>query len=236
MLAFVERYGEHRHDLSHEIDGVVVKVDDLAQQRRLGATSRAPRWAIAYKYPPEQVNTRLLDIQVNIGRTGRATPFAVLEPVQVAGSTVARATLHNAWEVARKGVLIGDMVVLRKAGDVIPEILGPVAELRDGTERPFEMPADCPACGTPLRPEKESDKDIRCPNSRSCPAQLTERLFGLASRSALDIEALGWEGARALLASGVVGNEAGLFDLTADDLRRVDLDRKSTRLNSSHLR
>ncbi len=229
VLAFVERYGEHRHDLSHEIDGVVVKVDDLAQQRRLGATSRAPRWAIAYKYPPEQVNTRLLDIQVNIGRTGRATPFAVLEPVQVAGSTVARATLHNAWEVARKGVLIGDMVVLRKAGDVIPEILGPVAELRDGTERPFEMPADCPACGTPLRPEKESDKDIRCPNSRSCPAQLTERLFGLASRSALDIEALGWEGARALLASGVVGNEAGLFDLTADDLRRVDFYTRAAR-------
>ncbi len=223
VLEYVAHYGEHRHDLSHEIDGVVVKVDDLGQQARLGTTSRAPRWAVAYKYPPEQVNTRLLDIQVNVGRTGRVTPFAVMEPVRVAGSTVARATLHNPWEVARKGVLIGDTVVLRKAGDVIPEVLGPVVELRDGTERPFVMPTHCPVCGTELRPEKESDKDIRCPNSRSCPAQLVERLFSLASRQALDIEALGWEGARGLLASGVIENEAGLFELTADDLRRVPL-------------
>ena len=200
---------------------MVVKVDDLAQQTGLGATSRAPRWAIAYKYPPEQVNTLLLDIQVNVGRTGRVTPFAVMAPVRVAGSTVARATLHNAWEVARKGVLIGDTVVLRKAGDVIPEVLGPVVELRDGSERPFVMPTHCPVCGTMLRPEKESDKDIRCPNSRSCPAQLTERLFGLASRQGFDIEALGWEGARALLASGVIDNEARVFELTADDLVRV---------------
>ena len=175
VLDFVSYYGEHRHDLSHEIDGVVVKVDDLAQQAVLGTTSRAPRWAIAYKYPPEQVNTKLLDIQVNVGRTGRVTPFAVMEPVRVAGSTVSRATLHNPWEVARKGVLIGDTVVLRKAGDVIPEVLGPVVELRDGDEYPFVMPTNCPACGTELRPEKESDKDIRCPNSRSCPAQLVER-------------------------------------------------------------
>lgn len=223
VLGYVAHYGEHRHDLSHEIDGVVVKVDDLGQQARLGTTSRAPRWAVAYKYPPEQVNTRLLDIQVNVGRTGRVTPFAVMEPVRVAGSTVSRATLHNPWEVARKGVLIGDTVVLRKAGDVIPEVLGPVVELRDGTERPFVMPTHCPVCGTELRPEKESDKDIRCPNSRSCPAQLVERLFSLASRQALDIEALGWEGARGLLASGVIENEAGLFELTADDLRRVPL-------------
>lgn len=223
VLEFVHYYGEHRHDLSHEIDGVVVKVDDLAQQRELGTTSRAPRWAIAYKYPPEQVNTKLLDIQVNVGRTGRVTPFAVMEPVTVAGSTVARATLHNAWEVARKGVLIGDTVVLRKAGDVIPEVLGPVVELRDGTERAFVMPTHCPDCGAALRPEKESDKDIRCPNSQSCPAQLTERIFGLASRQALDIEALGWEGARALLGSGVLTNEAGLFELTAEQLRRVPL-------------
>ena len=223
VLDFVSYYREHRHDLSHEIDGVVVKVDDLAQQAVLGTTSRAPRWAIAYKYPPEQVNTKLLDIQVNVGRTGRVTPFAVMEPVRVAGSTVSRATLHNPWEVARKGVLIGDTVVLRKAGDVIPEVLGPVVELRDGDEYPFVMPTNCPACGTELRPEKESDKDIRCPNSRSCPAQLVERLFGLASRQGFDIEALGWEGARALLASGVIDNEAGLFDLSADDLRRVPL-------------
>lgn len=223
VLEFVAYYGEHRHDLSHEIDGVVVKVDDLDQQARLGTTSRAPRWAVAYKYPPEQVNTKLLDIQVNVGRTGRVTPFAVMEPVRVAGSTVSRATLHNPWEVARKGVLIGDTVVLRKAGDVIPEVLGPVVELRDGTERPFVMPTHCPACGTELRPEKESDKDIRCPNSKSCPAQLVERLFSLASRQAFDIEALGWEGARGLLSSGVLENEAGLFELTADDLRRVPL-------------
>ncbi|MCB0884008.1 MAG: NAD-dependent DNA ligase LigA [Propionibacteriaceae bacterium] len=223
VLHYVSYYGEHRHDLKHEIDGVVVKVDDLAQQAQLGSTSRAPRWAIAYKYPPEQVNTKLLDIQVNVGRTGRVTPFAVMEPVKVAGSTVSRATLHNAWEVARKGVLIGDTVVLRKAGDVIPEILGPVVELRDGTERPFVMPTHCPVCGAELRPEKESDKDIRCPNAKSCPAQLTERLFALASRHSLDIEALGWEGARGLLASGVLTNEAGLFDLTAAQLMRVPL-------------
>ncbi len=211
VLHYVSYYGEHRHDLKHEIDGVVVKVDDLAQQAQLGSTSRAPRWAIAYKYPPEQVNTKLLDIQVNVGRTGRVTPFAVMEPVKVAGSTVSRATLHNAWEVTRKGVLIGDTVVLRKAGDVIPEILGPVVELRDGTERPFVMPTHCPVCGAELRPEKESDKDIRCPNAKSCPAQLTERLFALASRHSLDIEALGWEGARGLLASGVLTNEARPF-------------------------
>ena len=223
VLHYVSYYGEHRHDLKHEIDGVVVKVDDLAQQAQLGSTSRAPRWAIAYKYPPEQVNTKLLDIQVNVGRTGRVTPFAVMEPVKVAGSTVSRATLHNAWEVTRKGVLIGDTVVLRKAGDVIPEILGPVVELRDGTERPFLMPTHCPVCGAELRPEKESDKDIRCPNAKSCPAQLTERLFALASRHSLDIEALGWEGARGLLASGVLTNEAGLFDLTAAQLMRVPL-------------
>ena len=223
VLDYVAYHGEHRHDLLHEIDGIVVKVDDLDQQEDLGTTSRAPRWAIAFKYPPEEVNTKLLDIQVNVGRTGRVTPFAVMEPVKVAGSTVARATLHNAWEVKRKGVLIGDTVVLRKAGDVIPEVLGPVVDLRDGSEREFEMPTHCPVCGTKLRPEKESDKDIRCPNSKSCPAQLTERLFSLASRHGFDIEALGWEGARGLLASGVLTNEAGLFDLNADQLMRVPL-------------
>jgi DNA ligase (NAD+) len=214
---FVDYFGEHRHDVEHEIDGVVVKVDDLALQRRLGSTSRAPRWAIAYKYPPEEVNTRLLDIQVNVGRTGRVTPFGVMEPVKVAGSTVDRATLHNQYEVERKGVLIGDTVVLRKAGDVIPEIVGPVMALRDGTERPFVMPTVCPACGTALAPEKEGDKDIRCPNSRGCPAQLRERLFSLASRSALDIEALGYEGVVALLDAGVIADEGELFDLAPDD-------------------
>ena len=220
---FVVDTGEHRHDVEHEIDGVVVKVDAFDQQRTLGSTSRAPRWAIAFKYPPEEVNTKLLDIRVNVGRTGRVTPYGVMEPVLVAGSTVSMATLHNAWEVKRKGVLIGDTVVLRKAGDVIPEILGPVVDLRDGSERAFVMPTHCPACGTELRPEKEGDKDIRCPNSRSCPSQLRERLFALASRSALDIEALGWEGAHALLSSGVLDNEAGLFDLTEAQLVTVPL-------------
>lgn len=230
VQAFVDRYGEQRHSVEHEIDGVVVKVDEIAVQRQLGATSRAPRWAMAYKYPPEEVNTTLLDIQVNVGRTGRVTPFGVMEPVTVAGSTVSMATLHNAHEVQRKGVLIGDTVVLRKAGDVIPEILGPVVALRDGTERPFEMPTHCPACGTELAYEKEGDKDIRCPNARSCPSQLRERLFSLAGRGAFDIEALGYEGSVALLDSGVLDDpelggpsEAMLFSLTAADVARVPL-------------
>jgi DNA ligase (NAD+) len=221
--AYIEHHGIHRHDGLHEIDGVVVKVDEVPLQRQLGATSRAPRWAIAFKYPPEEVNTRLLDIRVNVGRTGRVTPYGVMEPVTVAGSTVEMATLHNAYEVKRKGVLIGDTVVLRKAGDVIPEIVGPVVELRDGSEREFVMPTDCPACGTPLAPEKEGDKDIRCPNSRACPSQLRERVFGLASRSALDIEALGWEGAIALLESGVIEDEGALFELGESDIAKVPL-------------
>ncbi|QGN56794.1 NAD-dependent DNA ligase LigA [Nostocoides sp. HKS02] len=220
---FVRYFGEHRHSVEHELDGIVVKVDEVAVQRQLGSTSRAPRWAIAYKYPPEEVNTKLLDIQVNVGRTGRVTPFGVMEPVVVAGSTVERATLHNADEVRRKGVLIGDMVVLRKAGDVIPEILGPVVDLRDGTEREFVMPTTCPSCGTPLRPEKEGDKDIRCPNSRTCPSQLRERLAGLAGRGAFDIEALGWEGATALLDSGVLEDESGLFGLDESAIATVPL-------------
>ncbi|HEY7045809.1 MAG TPA: NAD-dependent DNA ligase LigA, partial [Jatrophihabitantaceae bacterium] len=193
VQSYIDHYGEHRHDVEHEIDGVVVKVDDLALQRRLGSTSRAPRWAIAFKYPPEEVNTKLLDIRVNVGRTGRVTPFGVMEPVKVSGSTVEMATLHNASEVARKGVLIADTVVLRKAGDVIPEIVGPVVALRDGTERKFEMPTHCPAWGTKLGYEKEGDADLRCPNTRSCPAQLRERLFHLAGRGGFDIEVLGYE-------------------------------------------
>ncbi len=217
---FIAYYGEHRHDVEHEIDGVVIKVDRLVLQQQLGETSRAPRWAIAYKYPPEVVRTRLLDIQVNVGRTGRVTPFAVMEPVLVAGSTVSMATLHNAFEVERKGVLIGDMVFLRKAGDVIPEVLGPVVEARDGSERAFVMPSHCPECGTPLRPEKEGDKDIRCPNARSCPAQMRERLFHVASRGALDVEGLGYKAAVALLECGLVQDEGDLFLLTADDLLR----------------
>jgi DNA ligase (NAD+) len=223
VLDYIAYHGEHRHSGEHEIDGVVVKVDDLALQRRLGATSRAPRWAIAYKYPPEEVNTRLLDIRVNVGRTGRVTPYGVMDPVKVSGSTVEQATLHNASEVRRKGVLIGDMVVLRKAGDVIPEIVGPVVALRDGSEREFVMPTICPACDTPLREEKEGDADIRCPNTRSCPAQLRERLFHLAGRGAFDIEALGYEAAVALLDAGVVQDEGDVFGLTEADLRQVEL-------------
>jgi DNA ligase (NAD+) len=215
---FIAYYGEHRHSLDHEIDGVVVKVDDIATQRRLGSTSRAPRWAIAYKYPPEEVTTKLLDIQVNIGRTGRATPFGVMEPVVVSGSTVSMATLHNAQEVERKGVLIGDTVVLRKAGDVIPEIVGPVVELRDGTEKTFVMPTHCRECGSVLGPERAGDADLRCPNARSCPAQLRERLFHVAGRGALDIEVLGYEASVALLDCKLVADEGDVFSLTAEQL------------------
>jgi DNA ligase (NAD+) len=217
---YISHYGEHRHDPPYEIDGVVVKTDSIEVQRRLGSTSRAPRWAIAYKYPPEEVNTRLLEIRVNVGRTGRVTPFAVMEPVKVSGSTVENATLHNADEIGRKGVLIGDMVVLRKAGDVIPEVVGPVADLRTGAERAFEFPTKCPACGTPLARE-EGGVDWRCPNARSCPAQLRERLFHLAGRGALDIEVLGYEAAVALLDSGLVTDEGDLFGLTAEALSTV---------------
>jgi DNA ligase (NAD+) len=225
---FIEHFGAHRDSVEHEIDGVVVKVDELALHDELGATSRAPRWAIAYKYPPEQVNTKLLDIVVSVGRTGRATPFAVMQKVRVAGSEVRQATLHNQDVVKAKGVLIGDTVVLRKAGDVIPEVLGPVVELRDGTEREFVMPRDCPACGTELRPAKEGDVDLRCPNARSCPAQLGGRVEHIGSRGALDIEGLGEVGALALTQPSVpatppLETEAGLFDLTLEDLFGIEV-------------
>jgi DNA ligase (NAD+) len=219
VRAYVEYYADpaHRHETPYEIDGVVVKIDPIEVQRALGATSRAPRWAIAYKYPPEEVTTRLLDIRVNVGRTGRVTPFAVMEPVKVSGSTVENATLHNEDEVKRKGVLIGDMVILRKAGEVIPEVLGPVLDLRDGSERPFEFPRSCPECGTPLHRD-EGEVDWRCPNARSCPAQLRERLFHLASRGAFDIEVLGYEAVVALLDGGLVADEGDIFGLTAESL------------------
>ncbi|MEI6373406.1 MAG: NAD-dependent DNA ligase LigA [Actinomycetes bacterium] len=226
---FIEYYGEHRHDVEHEIDGAVLKVDELALQGRLGSTSRAPRWAIAYKYPPEVVRTRLLDIRVGVGRTGRVTPYAVMQPIKVAGSTVEMATLHNASEVVRKGVLIGDLVFLRKAGDVIPEVVGPVLEARTGDERAFVMPTHCPECGTELAPEKEGDADIRCSNQQSCPAQLRERLFHLGSRGALDIEGLGYQAAVALLADGLVVDEGGLFALTGDDLSRSEFFTKAVK-------
>ncbi len=226
VVEHVAYWGEHRHDIEHEIDGVVVKVDEVALQRRLGSTSRAPRWAIAFKYPPEEVTTKLLDIRVNVGRTGRVTPFAFMEPVVVAQSTVSLATLHNASEVRRKGVLIGDHVVIRKAGDVIPEVLGPVVDLRDGSEREFVMPTHCPECGTELAQQKAGDVDLRCPNSRSCPAQLRERLFHVAGRGAFDIEGLGYEAATALLAAGVVRDEGDVFALDDADLLQVELFRK----------
>ncbi|HEY2765995.1 MAG TPA: NAD-dependent DNA ligase LigA [Pseudonocardiaceae bacterium] len=223
LIEHIAYWGEHRHDVAHEIDGVVVKIDEVTAQRRLGATSRAPRWAIAYKYPPEEATTALRDIRVNVGRTGRVTPFAVLEPVTVAGSTVSLATLHNADEVRRKGVLIGDTVTIRKAGDVIPEVLGPVVDLRTGDERAFVMPTHCPECGTRLRHQREGDVDIRCPNARSCPAQLRERIFHLAGRGAFDIEVLGYEAAVALLAAGVVHDEGDIFALDESKLLTAEL-------------
>ena len=226
VIAYIEEMRERRHDLLHEIDGIVVKVDSYAAQRSLGHTSRVPRWAVAYKYPPEEVHTKLLDIRVDVGRTGRVTPYAVMEPVFVAGSTIERATLHNQDVVKAKGVLIGDTVVLRKAGDVIPEIVAPVVALRDGSERPFVMPSTCPSCGSALAPAKAGDADLRCTNPRSCPAQLTERLCYAASRSALDIDALGYEAAKALTNPGggvkpLLDSEANLFNLTVNDLREV---------------
>jgi DNA ligase (NAD+) len=211
---FIGYYEAHRHDVEHEIDGVVIKVDEIASQEKLGFTSRAPKWAIAFKYPPEEVTTKLLDIKVSVGRTGRVTPFAFMEPVKVAGSTVTNATLHNAQEVIRKGILIGDTVIIRKAGDVIPEVLAPVVERRDGSERAFVMPTNCPDCGSELRAITEGDVDIRCPNTRSCPAQLRERIYYIASRAALDIDVLGYEAATALLSEKILEDESELFDLT----------------------
>lgn len=220
---FIAYFGENRHSVEHEIDGAVVKLDEIPLQGRLGSTARAPRWAIAWKYAPEEVNTKLIDIKVGVGRTGRVTPYAQVEPVTVAGSEVEFATLHNQEVVKAKGVLIGDTVVLRKAGDVIPEILGPVADLRDGSEREFVMPAECPECGTPLKPMKEGDIDLRCPNARTCPAQLRERLFFLAGRQCLDIENFGAVAAAALTqplepAEPPLTDEGDLFDLTIEKL------------------
>ena len=220
VLAFIDQYEKNRHNVEHEIDGVVIKVNEIGVQNSLGFTSRAPKWAIAYKYPPEQVLTKLLDIKVSVGRTGRVTPFAYMEPVKVAGSTVTNATLHNGQEIVRKGILIGDTVLIRKAGDVIPEVLAPVIEKRDGSERAFVMPTKCPDCGSKLRAISEGDVDIRCPNAQSCPAQVVERLFYIGSRSALDIDVLGYEAAAALLADKLVIDEGDLFGLTLKDLNR----------------
>lgn len=243
VLDFIAYHGEHRHDLAHDIDGIVVKVDSLASQQKLGATSRAPRWAAAFKYPPEEVTTKLLDIKVAVGRTGRVTPYAQMEPVFVSGSTVSSASLHNGFEVARKDLRIGDTVILRKAGDIIPQIVAPITELRDGSEKEFVMPTNCPSCGSLLTTEKLGDKDIRCLNAKSCPAQLRERIFAIASRNSLDIEALGMQSAIALTskypangtsqetadeparedawAGPVLTSEADLFNLSVADLKEV---------------
>jgi DNA ligase (NAD+) len=218
VIEFIHFYNEHRHDVEHEIDGVVIKVDSIAEQRKLGFTSRAPKWAIAYKYPPEEVTTKLLDIKVSVGRTGRVTPFAFMEPVKVAGSTVTNATLHNQEEIERKGVLIGDTVIIRKAGDVIPEVLGPVLDKRTGKEKKFVMPTHCPECGSVLAAISEGDVDIRCTNQRSCPAQLRERIFYIGSRAALDIDVLGLEAAIAMLGDNIIEDEGDLFDLTEEKL------------------
>jgi len=226
VIEFINYYEKHRHDVEHEIDGAVVKVNEIAIQEELGFTSRAPKWAIAFKYPPEEVTTKLLDIKVSVGRTGRVTPFAFMEPVVVAGSTVTNATLHNQEEVLRKGVMIGDVVIIRKAGDVIPEVLGPVIERRDGSEKPFVMPKKCPDCGSALRAMTEGDVDLRCPNSQSCPAQLRERIYYIGSRAALDIDVLGYEAATALLTDKLLMDESGLFALTASDLEKSAFFRK----------
>ncbi|GAA2115351.1 NAD-dependent DNA ligase LigA [Nocardioides bigeumensis] len=222
--AYIEHAGENRHSIvDYEIDGVVVKVDDVSLQRRMGSTSRAPRWAIAFKYPPEEVNAKLLEIRVNVGRTGRVTPYGVMEPTRVAGSTVENATLHNRYEVERKDVRPGDTVILRKAGDVIPEIVGPVKALRPKGLRKWKMPTRCPSCGTLLAEQKEGDKDLRCPNSLACPAQVRERVFHVAGRGAFDIEGLGYEAAAALLDAGVIVNEGDLFSLTRERLVEAPL-------------
>ena len=222
VIKFIEYYNEHRHDVEHEIDGVVIKVDDIAEQQKLGFTSRAPKWAIAFKYPPEEVTTKLLDIKVSVGRTGRVTPFAFMEPVKVAGSTVTNATLHNQEEIERKGVLIGDTVIIRKAGDVIPEVLGPVLDKRTGKERAFVMPTNCPECASELRAITAGDVDIRCPNTQSCPAQLRERIYYIGSRAALDIDVLGLEAAVALLSDQIITDESDLFALTTESLIRSE--------------
>ena len=236
VIEQVYYWDEHRHDAFFEMDGLVVKVDDLSTQRNLGATSRAPRWAIAYKYPPEEVTTTLRQIEVGVGRTGRVTPFAIMDPVFVAGTTVSMATLHNQTEVKRKGVLIGDTVVIRKAGEIIPEVLGAVVTQRDGSEYEWNFPENCPSCGTKLAPQKEGDADWRCPNAQSCPAQLGARLEYLASRKAFDIEALGEKGAHDLIASGVVVDESDLFAIDEESLvkstvyTRLDKDDKTQRV------
>jgi len=221
VIGFLEEWRDKRHGLPYETDGVVVKVDRVDQQERLGLVARAPRWAIAYKFPPEQVETVLEDIVPYVGRTGTLTPVAHMRPARVAGSTVARATLHNLDEVRRKDLRIGDWVVLQKAGDVIPEVVRPIPERRTGAEREFEMPGTCPVCGTPIVRDEGAVRHY-CPNPH-CPARLAQEFGHFAGRGGMDIEGAGWAVLEQLLERGLVKTRGDFFRLTVDDL--VGLDR-----------
>lgn len=217
VYEYVERAEKRRHELGYQTDGVVIKVDSLAEQERLGYTARAPRWAIAFKFPPEEQVTRLLDIRINIGRTGAATPFAVLDPVFVGGATVGLATLHNADQVALKDVRIGDQVVVRRAGDVIPEVVGPVVAARTGEEKVWQMPSHCPFCGNPIvRPEGEAV--ARCTGGFSCPSRVREWLFHFAGRGGMDIEHMGYKTIDLLLKEGLIVDPADIFTFDTDRL------------------
>jgi DNA ligase (NAD+) len=221
VLKFLRNWEKRRHSLDWEIDGAVIKVDDAKLQRRLGSTSHAPRWAIAYKFPPEERTALLKSIDIHTGRTGKITPFAVLEPVVVAGVTITYATLHNESEIRRKDVRKGDTVIVRRAGDVIPEIVGPVPAKRPKSARPWKMPKKCPSCGTQLV-RAEGEVDWRCPNKAGCPDQSVEWLFHFAGRGALDIEGLGYMTVMSLLKEGLIQDPADIYALTAEDLGRVD--------------
>ena len=218
---FILKWKEERFSLPYATDGVVVKLNDLALWVRLGSTSHAPRWAIAFKYPPEEKITRLTDIFVSVGRTGALTPVAVLEPVTLSGTVVRRASLHNEDELKRKGVLIGDSVRVRKAGEIIPEILGPVLEMRTGTEREFSMPSLCPACGTPVV-RLEGEAAHRCPNRNSCPAQVREGIAHFASRGGMDIKGLGDKLISQLVEKGLLSSVADIYSLTEESLASLD--------------
>ena len=220
VRAFLGHWEEHRHSVDWEIDGAVIKVDRTDLQRELGATSHAPRWAIAFKFPPEERTTLLQAIDVHTGRTGKVTPFAVLEPVVVGGVTVTYATLHNEDEVRRKDVRVGDAVIARRAGDVIPEIVGPVLAKRRKGARRWKMPAACNACGTPLV-RAEGEADYRCPNKRGCPSQGLEWLFHFAGRGAMDIEHLGFVTVAKLLEKGLIEDPADIYALDADALGQL---------------
>jgi DNA ligase (NAD+) len=221
VYSFCREWEEKRHDLQFEFDGVAVKVDQLAQREELGYTSKSPRWAVAYKFPPEEKTTRLKDVMVNVGRTGAVTPFAMLEPVVLSGATVSMATLHNADEVARKDIRIGDWVMVRRAGEVIPEVISPVPSKRTGKEKKFRMPKNCPRCKTPLtRPVGE--KVWRCPNEQ-CPSRNVESLFHFAARGAMDIEGLGYKTIIALWERGVVGDPGDIYSITRDQLLELPL-------------